>query len=345
MIELNEIKRLDKSGLLNVIRDMPEHCRDSVLRASKVSIPDDYEDPEKIHFMGMGACYTAGRMLTDLLSDELTIPISVSADYTLSKHIDNKTLVFIISYSGNTDESVSSFMEAVKRRCRIIAVSSGGQIEKLCSQYKVPFIKIPEKLTSRGSIIYLMFSVLESMRKLRIIDKIRDMQECINVLVELNEKYDPAYPVERNSGKLIAESIRTTMPVTVSSGALSSVAMRWKNDFVENAKNHAFYNILPEMNHNDLVPYEFGNPNLSIIFLRSDDEPAEIKKRFEATKKLVEGKVKCVHEIQAAGKSKLAKAISLIYISSTISFYLGILNGVDPTPVHVVEELTKLRRS
>jgi len=345
MLEIEEIRKLDKNGMIDITRNMPEHCRDSVLRASRVSIPDTYEDVEKIVCIGMGACYVAGKLLEGLLLDEITIPIFVLNDYNLPKHVDNKTLAFLLSYSGNTEETVSSFMDAIKRRCKIVAVSSGGEVEKICNKYEIPLIKIPEKLTSRGSIVYLLFSMLEVLRKLRITEKIKDMQETIEVLVNLREELDPALPLEKNKAKMIAKSIHGTIPIVYGSGFLGPVALKWKNDFDEMSKNYAFYNVFPEMNHNDIVPFEFRNENLSVIFLRYAEEQPEIKKRIDVTKKLISDKVRCVHEVYAVGKSKLAKMISTIFIGAHVTIFLGILNGVDPMPVKMVDQLTKLRRA
>lgn len=349
-----KIKSIDKSDLCGIQVRFPENCEDAIKRAEKLKIPHrlrisrkvsiNYRKPESILVTGMGGSAIGGDILRTWLSDYLPIPISVSRDYHLPAYANNRTLVFAVSYSGNTEETLSSFMEAVQRRCMVIGISSGGSLQKFCQELKIPFVKLPENMPPRTAIPYLFFPLVIAMEKLGALKGRREeIAESLTVLRKIREDIKPESPTPRNMAKQIALQIKGTAPVVYGFGSFESVALRIKTQFNENSKVPAKCGVFPELNHNEIVGW--GGPKeltkiFSIILIRDSDEPPEIKARIDLTKETaLKGKVGKILELYAKGRSKLAKMLSTMYIGDFASVYLAILYEVDPTTTEVITRM------
>lgn len=351
---LEKIKLIDKDDLCRIQVRFPENCENAIKMAEKLKIPRrlrisrkvsiNYGKPERILVSGMGGSAIVGDILRTWLSDYLPIPISVSRDYHLPAYANNKTLVFTVSYSGKTEETLSSFIEAVKRRCMIIGVSSGGSLQRFCQKLKIPFVNLPKNMPPRAAIPYLFFSLVIAIEKLGVLKgRRREIAESLVVLKQVREEIKPETPTPRNIAKQIALQIKDTAPVIYGFGSFESIALRIKTQFNENSKVPAKCGVFPELDHNEIVGWG-GPPELtkifSIILIRDSDEPPEIKARIDLTKKLaLEGKVSKILELYARGQSKLAKMLSTMYIGDFASIYLAILYEVDPTTVEVITSM------
>jgi glucose/mannose-6-phosphate isomerase len=352
--DFEKIKMIDKSDLCGTQFRFPENCEDAIKIAEKLKIPRrlrisrkvsiNYGKPERILVAGMGGSAIVGDILRTWLSDYLPIPISVSRDYHLPAYADNKTLVFAVSYSGRTEETLSSFIEAVQRRCMVIGISSGGSLQKFCQKLKIPFFKLPENMLPRAAIPYLFFSLVIAIEKLGVLkDRRGEIAESLVILKKVREETKPETPTPKNIAKQIALQIKGTVPVIYGFGSFESIALRVKTQFNENSKVPAKYGVFPELNHNEIVGWR-GPPELtkifSIILIRDSDEPPEIKARIDLTKKLaLKGKVSKILELYARGRSKLAKMLSAMYIGDFTSIYLAILYEVDPATMEVITNM------
>jgi len=352
--DCKKIKSIDRSDLGRIQVRFPENCEDAIKRADKLKIPThlrisrkvsiNYGKPERILVTGMGGSAIVGDILRTWLSDYLPIPISVSRDYHLPAYANNRTLVFAVSYSGNTEETLSSLMEAVQRRCMIIGISSGGALQKFCQKLKMPFVKLPENMPSRAAIPYLFFPLAIAIEKIGALKSIRgEIAESLSVLKQIREEIKPEAPAHRNIAKQMALQIKGTAPVIYGFGSFESVALRIKTQFNENSKVPANCGVFPELNHNEIVGW--GGPSeltkiFSIILIRDSNEPPEITARIDLTKKLVlKGKVGKILELYAKGQSKLAKMLSTMYVGDFASIYLAILYEVDPTEIEVITRM------
>jgi len=349
-----KIKSIDKSDLCRIQVRFPENCEDAIKRAEKLKIPRrlriskkvsiNYRKPERILVAGMGGSAIGGDILRTWLSDHLPIPISVSRGYHLPAYANNKTLVFAVSYSGNTEETLSSFMEAVQRRCMIIGISSGGSLQKFCQKLKIPFVKLPENMPPRAALPYLFFPLVIAIEKLEALKGRREeIAEALAVLKQIREEIKPEAPTSGNIAKQIALQIKGTAPVVYGFGSFESIALRIKTQFNENSKVPAKCEVFPELNHNETVGWE-GPPELtkifSIILIRALDEPPEIKARIDLTKEIaLKGKVGKILELYAKGQSKLAKMLSAMYIGDFASIYLAILYEVNPITTDAITKM------
>jgi len=345
----DDISKIDKSDMLGMISRIPHHVRDAV----RISTPVlDMKKPNLIAVLGMGGSAIAGDIISKWLGNELDIPFIVVRGYELPNIINSDSLVLAVSFSGNTEETLSAFEDAVSRKANVIALSTGGLLETRAKENKVPHVKISpsEQLVPRAAVAYLLFPLINILRVNKIInrpDLEDEFKDTIATLSELGNRLGPDSKIDENKAKQIALKINELTPVIYTYGSLNVLSLRWRTQLNENAKVIARNDELPEMNHNDIVGW-FGdsNPNrFSVVLLRDPAEEHErITKRIELTKKLAFSKARALIEVNAEGKYRLSRMLSLIYIGDFTSAYLALVRGVDPTPVEVIEDFKKLMR-
>lgn len=340
---LAEIKRIDKDNMLSFCIEAPRHYEKAVKMAREVST--DYLKPKTIIVAGMGGSAISGELLKDLMRDKITTPIEVCREYTLPAYANEESLVFIVSYSGETEETLNCFLDAVKRKCMIFCISSGGSILKAAEKLKMPALKIPKDIPPRAALPYLFAPLLIFLEKLGLAsDTSKEIFETITVLKQICDENAPEKPLKENFSKEIAIKIDGTVPVIYGFGLYRSVAQRFKQQLNENSKIPAFWNSFPELNHNEIVGWEKPEKLakfFSALIIREKAETKEIKCRIEATKEILNTKVAGIHEVWSRGTGKLAKMLSATLIGDFISVYLAILRGVDPTPVETISLLKR----
>jgi len=152
----DKIRKIDKSDMLRDLAKTADYCRDAIKRTKPIIVPENV-NPKNILVVGMGGSAIGGELLQGWLRDELSIPIKVCRDYTLPAYINKDTLVFVNSYSGNTEETLTAFLTAIKRKCTVLAITSGGQLEAFCKKLQVPHVVVPSGLQPRVAIPYMFF--------------------------------------------------------------------------------------------------------------------------------------------------------------------------------------------
>jgi glucose/mannose-6-phosphate isomerase len=317
--------------MIETIKKYPEMCADAIKIVEKVHIPD-YKF-NKIVICGVGGSAVSGDLLKDLIKNRISIPIDVCRDYHLPDYVDEDTLTFCISYSGNTEETLSQFVDCVKRKSKIIGITSGGKLEEWCKRFNLPHVLIPTGYQPRSALPYLLFSMIECLQKLGVVNLQKEIDETIELLKK----------IKTDSVKKLAFSMKDSNIVVYSSDEFSGAVKRVKTQINENSKMPAKYDVFPELDHNEIVGYqnERLNKNSFILILRDKDEPEEIKTRIEITKDLIKDKVKGIEEIWAEGKSKLTRMMSLVFLGDVLSYELAVLNKVDPVEV---ESIVVLKR-
>jgi glucose/mannose-6-phosphate isomerase len=335
-----KVKKVDRSNMLSDLVNTPGYCRDAIKRAMRVSIPVGIS-PKNIVVLGMGGSAIGGELLHDWLRDTLSIPIEVCRDYTLPKYVKEDTLVFANSYSGNTEETLTAFLTAIRRRCTVIAITSGGQLHSFCKRLKVSHTRIPGGMQPRVAIPYLFFPLAVLLERMGVISNISDeLEETIQVLERVVKANALNIPTKNNWAKQLAIELVDTIPVIYGFRQYNSIAQRLKAQFNENSKVPSKFEVFPELNHNETVGYEAPESltkKLSIILIRDALEPPEIRSRIETTANLVFNKASKIIEIMSDGKGKLAKMFSVMCIGDFASVYLAILQNKDPTPVKIID--------
>jgi len=353
-----ELEKIDKSNMLNLCVKTPEHCQDAIQRAKKIKIPNDvkvskkitikYKKPKNIIITGMGGSAIGGEILQDWLQDKLPIPIQICRNYTLPAYANRNTLVFAISCSGETEETLSAFVDAIRRKCMTITISSGGHLLAFSKKLQIPHVTIPNGRPPRAAIPYTFFPLPILLEKMDILSNIeKDIEETIRVLKKVSEENSPRIPTKKNMSKTLALELEKTIPAVYGFGQSRAVAHRMKTQFNENSKLLSVYDVFPELNHNEAVGWEVSEDlakKFSVILIRDHDEPPEIKHRIEMTKMLALHKAQKVLEIYAKGKGRLAKMFSVLLLGDLVSVFLAILCGIDPAPVKTIDLIKREMR-
>jgi len=337
--------RVDKNEMLSLIEKLPQMLEEGWAAAEGTPI----RGPEKIGGLvisGMGGSAISGDIAATLLRGIAKFPVSVNRNYTLPAFVGKDTLLITLSYSGNTEETISSFKEALSRGASIISVTSGGEIAELCAKNKIPVIRIPKGLPPRAALGYLLSPVLYILYKLGIAPEMKnDLESAVKLLKQLAKKRGQSSPLRDNEVKQLAVKLSGKLPVLAGSDGTTGVAaLRWKTQFNENSKETVVYAVFPELNHNDMVNFSFlkpGQHSYCMVLLRDEGDIERMKKRIEITKSLVSGYVGGITEVWSQGDSMLERLMSLIQFGDLLSVYIAILKGIDPTPVDIIEKLKK----
>lgn len=347
---------VDQSNMRRIAEKFPELCEDALALCRGLKIPREarvnskltlkYTQPREVVVAGMGGSAIGGALLKGWIQDRFPRPIDVNREYHLPKYAEPRTLVMAVSYSGNTEETLNSFIEAVERGCMTFSVSSGGLLEEFNHALGLPHVRVPSGYPPRSAIPYLFFPIAAILQKLGALEPFDDeASEAIETLKELRGEICPSSPTEENPSKKLALALEGLIPMVCGFGPFEAVATRMKTQFNENSKTPAKAEFFPELDHNETLGWSGLRKltkNFGVVLLRSDDEPLEIRTRIEATRSLVfeEGAGR-VQEIWARGSGRLAKMLSAMYVGDFASIYLGILYGIDPTPVPIIDELKR----
>ena len=354
-----DLKRADIHGLTQVYLDFPVYAKEALNLAEGLEIPKEvqvgnevvhFSTPKRVVLVGMGGSAICGDLLRGWLLDRVSIPVEVCMDYRLPSYVGGETLVFAVSYSGNTEETLSAFVDAVRRGCMVVSISSGGLLTKFSKKLGFPHVQIPEGYAPRVALPYLFFPIPKILTKLGVkLDFMEgEVLEAIKVLEELREECRPETPIDGNPAKRLAMELHGFIPVVYGFRWLSPVARRMKGQFNENSKVPSFHGSLPAINHDEIVGWNSKNEltrGFKLVLLRDRAEPPEIRNRIELTKRLASGRVGGVVEVWGRGVGRLARILSLTYIGDLASLYLAFLRGVDPLPIPAVttikEEMAK----
>jgi len=329
--------------MMGYLYELPEQFADS-LNLSFDFIDQYSKEYRNIMVSGMGGSAIGGDILRNYISKKADIPVVVNRDYDIPGFVGPSTLVFAVSYSGNTEETLEAYQQARDRGADIIVVSSGGKLSELASRDGQALIKVPAGFVPRAAIGCLFAPLVLVLGKMGILQGVeQEITETTAVLRELRDALNPTVDVPVNLARVIAGKTRETIPVIWgTTGVSEAVAQRWKAQINENAKCPAYYNIFPELNHNEVVGFEVPEDminRLVYIILRDKDDNERIKKRIEISKNIIKDKVKNIIEINSSGESYLARLFSLIYIGDYASVYLALEYGINPTPVKMIDYL------
>jgi glucose/mannose-6-phosphate isomerase len=348
MIETT-VQRYDKSNMRKLLVNLPLQIEEAVRIGKGATIPYKASSIRNIVVTGLGGSAIGGDLLRSYAAEDLGVPFVVNRTYTLPDFVDRNTLVIVSSYSGGTEETIAAHQDARKRGAMIVAISSGGETEHMAKKFRHPFIKIPKGYPPRAAIGYSFFPSLLALQNLKLLSKRdKDITETISLLQRQAKSY--AKLDDKNEALNLARQLYTRLPIIYSaSDRFDVVNLRWRGQLAENAKVLAFGHVLPEMNHNEIVGWKVLQRHMSdmaVIFLRDAGEHVRVKERMKITKGIVSEFANKVVEVQSKGTSLLSRIFSLVYLGDWTSYYLALLNGVDPMPVRIIDylkwELTKL---
>jgi len=344
--DLGAIERLDSEDVLGAVERFADQCHEAwTIGRAATGLPDA-TGVDSIVVLGMGGSGISGDVTQAVVEPRLPIPFRVIKSYgPLPEWVGRNTLVFAVSYSGSTEESVAALKDTHARGARIVTISSGGPLQELAAEYGVAHVAIPSGLQPRASLGYLTLPILAVLVSVGLVSDLQaDVDEAIEVLGTLAERCHRKTSVVENPAKDLASRILGRIPVVYGGYPLGGVAaQRFKCDLNEYAKTPAFYNVFPELDHNEIVGWsrlaELTSSTFVVVMLRDPEEHPRVALRFEITRKLIEDKLAAVVEVHAEGDSALSRLLSLVFVTQMAAIYLGIAYGVDPGPVAVIQQL------
>jgi len=295
-----------------------------------------YADVDHVVFAGMGGSAIAGDVVKDWAEGDAKVSMETVRSYHLPAYVDPDTLVFLISYSGNTEETLSCMLEAAKKGCKMICISSDGAMQRVAQALDLPLIGLPRMAAARVSFPYLFAPIPYLLAKLKIlsIDKVeKEMLEATDMVGKLTQEYAIEAPYEKNFAKKAALQIYRTVPVIYSYSQYRSVGLRFKTQVNENCKLPARCDVFPELDHNEIMGWEASKQiieHYTLVLLRGPEELREVKTRIEILKEKFFNKARSVIEINAQGETALARIFYLLFTVDMISLYLSVLHRRDP---------------
>ncbi len=340
------MNELDKFNLRKVILDEYLQIEEGLKLGQEIKIDGDFKS---ITVSGMGGSALPADVLKILIADNLQsdeknvskkyFQIYQNRSYGLPMEAYDNSLNIICSYSGNTEETIASFQEALKNDLLCVGISNGGKIEEMCKENGVPHIKIPypfENFQPRMATGYFVFAIFKILENLGVVKNNDD-----NFIKDADKLKERTLAMEED-GKKLAKKLVGKTPIIYSTEQLKALAMIWKIKFNENSKTPAFWNYFPEVNHNEMVGFTNPQADFFFIMLRDRDIHPQMLKRFETMSKLMSEKGLETAIVNIEGKNVLEKIFSTLYLGDWTSYYLALEYNIDPTPVEMVEKFKKL---
>ncbi len=320
-----------------LVETFPEQLAEALEIGRSANIRMGEHPIHNVFIAGMGGSGIGGNFVEAIAREECPVPISVGKGYDIPKYVNENTLCITSSYSGNTEETLSAFEQMLKTGAKIVCVSSGGKLIEMAKKNKLDFIQLPGgKPSPRACLGYSFVQQLWILRKLNLISEtsLLGVSESIKLLQNQQEDI-------KSRARKIAESLKDKIPVIYTSDKFEPVALRFRQQLNENAKMLAWHQVVPEMNHNELVGWQTKDNRLAVIWLRDDHEFGRTAVRMVITKEIVAKYAVPVLEIFSKGKSFVDRAMYLVHLVDWASVYLAELRGVDVMEIKVIDFLKR----
>ena len=344
--DLVYFKKLDTQNMLAEIDGLPDQLKSAWDLGQTQPLPN-IKDIQRVVITGMGGSAIGADLVTALVMDTCPVPVIVHRDYGLPAFAKGKeTLVIASSHSGNTEETLDAFDAALKNKCTIIAMCTGGELAKRAKENNIPVWTFDHKGQPRAAVGFSFGLLLSLFARLKLIpDPAKDVEEAVAAMKKSQEHLRADVPAAQNPAKRYAGQLMGRWVTVMGAGILAPVARRWKGQINEVAKAGANFEYLPEADHNTLAgtvnPDEVLNPHTMTIFLRSPSDHPRNKLRLDLTRKVIMLEGMNTDVAEARGKSPIAHIWTLILFGDYMAYYLAMAYGVDPTPVDALENFKK----
>lgn len=336
----NVLRQRDPKNALGVAAAQNEQSRFAV----EVLHPEnDGREITRVVVMGMGGSALAALLVKSWLSEELMVPFEVIRTYNPPAYVDTNTLVLASSYSGNTEETLAGLDAARARGAQVAIIASGGKLDAIAEENSIAHVTLPADLQPRMAVIYNLRALVAILAHFKVVsyDRFAEISDYADWLGKKARQWTSDVTTDKNYAKQLALLAVGKTPVFYAGSLMSPVAYKWKISWNENAKNVAFWNELPEFNHNEFLGWT-SHPieKPFVVFdLVSRFEHPRILKRFEISDRLLSGQRPKSNVIDLQGPSVIAQMLWASILADFVSIYVAILNGVDPTPVPLIEKL------
>lgn len=336
--DMNVISQRDTEGALEVAAELPKQ---SSYVAPIADGDHDGREISNVIVAGMGGSALAADMLRVILAGQLKVPYEVVKGYDLPEYASENSLVIASSHSGNTEETVSCLGQAIVRGCQIAVMATGGQLAEIAGQHSITFAQIPHDTQPRMAVIYGLRVLLQLLEHFGLIDGSlsAEIAGAEDWLASESRLWNRDNPTNTNYAKQLALIAVGKTGMFYGGTLMAPLAYKWKISWNENAKNTAFWNYLPEFNHNEFIGWT-SHPvekPFAVFDLVSELEHPQVLKRLSLSDRLLSGLRPKSNVISIQGGSIITQYLWGSVLADFVSIYLAILNGVDPTKVDLIE--------
>jgi glucose/mannose-6-phosphate isomerase len=333
---------VDTLGMFDLTRNLPEQVEAAAQAARGLSGLPRREMVENVVVLGMGGSGVAGDLLLATAAPFMAVPVVVVKNYVPPAFVGEGTLVFAVSFSGDTEETLEAATEAAVQGATVVCVTSGGELGKRASGWGAPVIAIPSGIPQPRAGIGAM--AIPPLVVLEEIGLFPGATQWIGLAVDQLRRRRDELDRPDSAAVELARRIGRTVPLVYSAGALgTTAATRWKTQLNENAKIPAFSATYPELCHNEICGWgQHGDVTrqvFTVVNLRTDAEHPQIIRRFELVDEILREVVAGVEEVVAQGEGDLAQLLDLVYFGDMVSLHLAAQEGIDPGPVPILAEL------
>lgn len=338
--DANVLRSRDPEGALEVAANQFEQAR---FPMEVINAEHDNREITRVVVAGMGGSALAALLLKTWLKSELQIPFEVVRTYDLPEYVDYNTLVVASSYSGNTEETVTALESAMERNAQVAVVTSGGKLQSYANEHSIAAVITPGHLQPRMAVIYGLRALVAILGRFGVAsyDHFGEIADLAGWLGHESAAWVGDATTDKNYAKQLALLSVGKTPVFYGGALTAPAAYKWKISWNENAKNMAFWNEYPEFNHNEFLGWTSHPVDKPFVVfdLISHFEHPQILKRFEVSDRLLSGMRPKANIIHLKGETVLAQLLWASILADFVSIYVAILNGVDPTPVAIIEKL------
>lgn len=340
--DINVIQQKDPAGALAVVASQYEQAS---MDARVWNKEHDDREITSVVITGMGGSALAALIAKVLLQPELTIPFDIIRGYDLPNYVNRHTLVIASSYSGNTEETLSTLNQAEKRGAQLAILASGGALVDYAGNFDVAHVTLPGGMQPRMATLSNLRGLFALLGNFGVISPQwgEDLEHLSGWLQQETARWLPEVPTADNYAKQLALETEGKMPVFYGTPLTAPLAYKYKISWNETAKNVAFWNEYPEFNHNEFMgwtSHPIEKP-FAVFDISSTFDTPRILQRMELSDKLLSGKRPQAKALQLQGDTLMAQLLWGAILADFASTYTAVLNGVDPTPVVLIERLKK----
>jgi len=333
---------VDSLGMFAAAAAFPEQIEEAVATAHQVEGLPEGTQIDSVLVLGMGGSGVSGDLLATVAGPFMPVPVVVVKGYEPPSYVNDHTLVFAMSFSGNTEETLDAVTTAANAGGRVVAVTRGGALAERCRSWGAPIIgiadDIPQPRAGLGALAAPMMIVLERL------GLYHGAEGWLRFAVDQLKARRDKLVLDGNPAERLADDLARRVPIIYGGGGLGAVAaMRWKTEFNENSRSPAFANTIPELCHNEIAGWgqngDLTRQVFALINLRHDFEHPQVMRRFEVMDPWLDEVVGEIFEVRAEGEGSLAQVLDLCMMGTFTSLHLAAREGIDPGPVPVLDQL------
>jgi glucose/mannose-6-phosphate isomerase len=313
-----------------------QHVREAMEIGGKATITKSAHPIRNVLVTGLGGSGIGGSIVAQVTDKEMRVPLLVNKDYFIPAFVDQHTLVIVSSYSGNTEETLQAMEAAMEKGAKICCVTSGGKIGAIAKEKGLDVITIPGGMPPRACFGYSFTQLPYILGFHGLIDD--SYRKNLSDAVQLLDKEEENIKKE---SRAIAQKLIGKLPIIYCEARYEGVAVRFRQQINENSKMLCWHNVLPEMNHNELVGWTEPHPEAVVLMFRCEDDYFRTQKRMEISSDVVKRNEASLIEMKGKGDTQLQRSLYLLHMGDWISWYIAEIKDIDATEVNVIDFLKK----